>query len=96
MLNGNSVQLVSRKAPPLAENIEKSKGALIPRAPAIVTANDRSNTPLNRAAARVCHPNSSRKPRMVSALVETMARVVMENEADYDFCKSKRISELGN
>jgi hypothetical protein len=77
MLNGNSVQLASRKAPPLAENTEKSRGALIPRAPAIAIANNRSNTPLNRAAARVCHPNSSRKPRMVSAQVETMARVVI-------------------
>jgi hypothetical protein len=77
MLNGNSVQLASRKAPPLAENTEKSRGALIPRAPAIVTANNRSNTPLNRAAVRVCHPNSSRKPRIVSAQVETMARVVI-------------------
>ena len=77
MLNGNSVQLASRKAPPLAENTEKSRGALIPRDPAIVIANNRSNTPLNRAAVRVCHPSSSRKPRMVSAQVETMARVVI-------------------
>lgn len=77
MLNGYSVQLASRKAPPLAENTEKSRGALIPRAPAIVTANNRSNTPLNRAAVRVCHPNSSRKPRMVSAQVATMARAVI-------------------
>jgi hypothetical protein len=77
MLNGNSVQLASRKAPPLAENTEKSRGALIPRAPAIVIANNRSNTPLSRAAVRVCHPNSSKKPRMVSAMVETMARVVI-------------------
>src|SRR5690242_9138154 len=53
MLNGNSVQPASRNAPPLAENTEESKGALIPRAPAIVTANNRSNTPLSRAAVRV-------------------------------------------
>ena len=77
LLNGYSVLLASTKAPPLAENTEKSKGALIPRAPAIVTANNRSNTPLNRAAVRVCHPNSSKTPRIVSAQVETMARVVI-------------------
>jgi len=77
MLNGYSVQLASTKAPPLAENTEKSRGALIPRAPAIAPANNRSNTPLNRAAVRVCHPNSSRTPRIVSAQVETIARVVI-------------------
>jgi hypothetical protein len=77
MLNGYSVQLASTKAPPLAENTEKSRGALIPSAPAIVTANNRSSTPLNRAAVRVCHPNSSRTPRIVSAQVATMDRVVI-------------------
>src|SRR5215475_6114769 len=77
MLNGYSVQLANTKAPPLAENTEKSRGALIPRAAAIVTANNRSNTPLNRAAVRVCHPNSSRTARMVSAQVATIARVVI-------------------
>src|SRR6516164_9305704 len=77
MLNGYSVQLASTKAPPLAENTEKSRGALIPRAAAIVTANNRSNTPLSRAAVRVRHPNSSRTARMVSAQVETIARGVI-------------------
>jgi len=77
MLNGYSVQLASTKAPPLAENTEKSRGALIPKVPAIVTANKRSITPLNRAAVRVCHPNSSKTPRILSAQVATIARVVI-------------------
>lgn len=72
MLNGYSAQLAKRKAPPLAEKTEKSKGALIPRVPAIVTANSRSNTPLSSAAVLVCQP-SSRIPRSVSAQVAIMA-----------------------
>lgn len=77
MLNGYSAQLAKRKAPPAAEKTEASKGALIPRATVIVTANSRSKTPLKKAVVRVCHPSSSRKPRMVSAKVETIARVVI-------------------
>src|SRR5690349_8416873 len=75
MLNGYSAQLAKRKAPPAAEKTEASKGALIPRAPVIVTANSRSKTPLKRAVLRVCHPSTSRIPRRVSAQVATMARV---------------------
>src|SRR5215471_18384144 len=75
MLNGYSPQLAKRKAPPAAEKTEKSKGALIPRAPVIVTANSRSKTPLKKAVLRVCHPSTSRIPRSVSAQVATMARV---------------------
>src|SRR5215471_13129122 len=74
MLNGYSPQLAKRKAPPAAEKTEKSKGALIPRAPVIVTANSRSKTPLKRAILRVCHPSTSRMPKRVSAKVATMAR----------------------
>ena len=74
MLKGYSPQLAKRKAPPAAEKTEKSKGALIPRANVIVTANSRSRTPLKRAVHRVCHPSTSRMPKKVSAKVATMAR----------------------
>lgn len=75
MLNGYSTQLPKRKAPPAAEKTEASKGALIPRATVIVTANSRSKTPLKKAVVRVCHPSTSRIPKRVSAQVATMARV---------------------
>src|SRR5215472_12029689 len=74
MLNGYSAQLARRKAPPAAEKTEASKGALIPRAPVIATANSRSKLPLKRAVVRVCHPSSSEIPRRVSAKVATTAR----------------------
>ena len=73
MLKGYSAQLARRKAPPAAEKTEKSSGALIPRAPVIVTANSRSKTPLKRAVVRVCQPSRSKIPRIVSAHVATTA-----------------------
>jgi hypothetical protein len=62
MLNGYSAQLAKRKAPLAAEKTEASKGALIPRATVIVTANSRSKTLLKKAVVRVCHPSTSRTP----------------------------------
>src|SRR5215467_4657975 len=50
LLNGYSVLLASTKAPPLAGNTEKSRGALISSDAAIVTANNRRHTPLSSAA----------------------------------------------
>src|SRR5258706_81806 len=61
MLKGYSAQLAKRKAPPAAENTEASKGAFIPRAAVIVTANSRSKTPLTKAVVRVCHPSKIQK-----------------------------------
>src|SRR5579864_389458 len=74
MLNGYSAQLAKRKAPPAAEKTEKSKGALIPRAAVMVSANSRSKIPLKTAVVRVCHPSSNKIPKRVSAQVATMAR----------------------
>src|ERR1700676_2636551 len=63
MLKGYSAQLAKRKAPPAAENTEASKGALIPRATVIVTANSRSKTPLKKAVVRVRTRRPSRWQR---------------------------------
>jgi hypothetical protein len=59
----------------MAEKTPKLRGALIPRAAVIVTANIRSMAPLKRAAIRACHPRISRIARRVSAPVAAMARI---------------------
>jgi hypothetical protein len=75
MLNGYSAQLAKRKAPPAAENTEKSSGALIPSATVIVAASSRSKNPLKKAVVRVCHPSTSKISKRISAQVATMATV---------------------
>ena len=65
MLNGYSAQQARRKAPPAAEKTEESKGALIPRAAAIVTANSRSKTPLKKAVSRCSDSNEEHRGPVV-------------------------------
>src|SRR5262245_24085776 len=73
-LTGNPVQIAKRRAPPAAEKTEKSRGAFTPRATAIVTPKRVRRIPLSRAAVRVCHPITRKRPNKPSAHVAMMAR----------------------
>ena len=56
----------SKNAPAEAEKTEKSSGAFTPSENVIASAKSNSKIPLNSAAARVKHPNTSVRPNTVS------------------------------